>query len=104
TRLVRFLRQTVFNDVPHLINVLKVHISMVGPRPEMPCITAEYSPLESTRLTVPQGITGLWQLSAARRYAIHQSLEYDLYYIQNRTLLMDIAILLHTVVYAAKGI
>ena len=104
TRVGRFLRKTSFDEVPQLINVLKGDMSMVGPRPEMPFITAEYSPLESTRLTVPQGITGLWQLSADRRYAIHQSLEYDLYYIQNRTLLMDIAILLHTVVYAAKGI
>jgi exopolysaccharide biosynthesis polyprenyl glycosylphosphotransferase len=104
TRVGRFLRQTSFDEVPQLINVLKGDMSMVGPRPEMPFITAEYGPLESTRLTVPQGITGLWQLSADRRYAIHQSLEYDLYYIQNRTLLMDIAILLHTLVYAAKGI
>ena len=104
TRMGRFLRQTSFDEVPQLINVFKGDMSMVGPRPEMPFITAEYGPLEATRLTVPQGITGLWQLSADRRYAIHQSLEYDLYYIQNRTLLMDIAILLHTLVYAAKGI
>jgi exopolysaccharide biosynthesis polyprenyl glycosylphosphotransferase len=104
TRVGRFMRTTSFDEVPQLINVLKGDMSMVGPRPEMPFITAEYGPLESTRLTVPQGITGLWQLSADRRYAIHQSLEYDLYYIQNRTLLMDIAILLHTLVYAAKGI
>src|SRR5579863_1279126 len=104
TRVGRFLRQTSFDEVPQLINVLKGDMSMVGPRPEMPFITAEYGPLEATRLNVPQGITGLWQLSADRRYAIHLSLEYDLYYIQNRTLLMDIAILLHTLVYAAKGI
>jgi lipopolysaccharide/colanic/teichoic acid biosynthesis glycosyltransferase len=104
TRVGRFMRQTSFDEVPQLINVLKGDMSMVGPRPEMPFITAEYGPLEATRLTVPQGITGLWQLSADRRYAIHQSLEYDLYYIQNRTLLMDMAILLHTLVYAAKGI
>ncbi len=104
TRVGRFLRQTSFDEVPQLINVLKGDMSMVGPRPEMPFITAEYGPLETSRLTVPQGITGLWQLSADRRYAIHQSLEYDLYYIQNRTILMDIAILLHTLVYAAKGI
>jgi exopolysaccharide biosynthesis polyprenyl glycosylphosphotransferase len=104
TRMGRFLRRTSFDEVPQLINVLKGDMSMVGPRPEMPFITAEYGPLEATRLTVPQGITGLWQLSADRRYAIHQSLEYDLYYIQNRTFLMDMAILLHTLVYAAKGI
>ena len=104
TRVGRFLRKTSFDEVPQLINVLKGDMSLVGPRPEMPFITAEYGPLEATRLSVPQGITGLWQSSADRRYAIHQSLEYDLYYIQNRTVLVDIAILLHTLVYAAKGV
>lgn len=104
TRIGRFLRKTSFDELPQLINVLKGDMTLVGPRPEMPFITEEYGPWEATRLTVPQGITGLWQLSADRKYAIHQSIEYDLYYIQNRTVLMDIAILLHTLVYAAKGI
>lgn len=104
TRVGRFLRKTSLDEVPQLINVLMGDMSLVGPRPEMPFITQGYGPVEATRLTVPQGITGFWQLSADRQYAIHESIEYDLYYIQNRTLLMDIAILLHTVVYAAKGI
>jgi lipopolysaccharide/colanic/teichoic acid biosynthesis glycosyltransferase len=104
TRVGRFLRKTSLDEMPQLINVLKGDMTLVGPRPEMPFITEEYGPWEATRLTVPQGITGLWQLSADRQFAIHQSIEYDLYYIQNRTVLMDIAILLHTLVYAAKGI
>ncbi|MGC1424025.1 MAG: exopolysaccharide biosynthesis polyprenyl glycosylphosphotransferase [Terracidiphilus sp.] len=104
TRVGRFLRKTSLDEIPQLINVLNGDMTLVGPRPEMPFITEEYGPWEATRLTVPQGITGLWQLSADRQYAIHQSIEYDLYYIQNRTVLMDVAILLHTLVYAAKGI
>jgi lipopolysaccharide/colanic/teichoic acid biosynthesis glycosyltransferase len=104
TRVGRLLRKTSLDEVPQLINVLKGDMTLVGPRPEMPFITEEYGPWEATRLTVPQGITGLWQLSADRQFAIHQSIEYDLYYIQNRTVLMDVAILLHTLVYAAKGI
>lgn len=104
TRVGRLLRRTSLDELPQLINVLKGHMTLVGPRPEMPFITEEYGPWEATRLTVPQGITGLWQLSADRQFAIHQSIEYDLYYIENRTVLMDIAILLHTLVYAAKGI
>jgi exopolysaccharide biosynthesis polyprenyl glycosylphosphotransferase len=104
TRVGRLLRKTSLDEMPQLINVLKGDMTLVGPRPEMPFITEEYGPWEATRLTVPQGITGLWQLSADRQFAIHQSIEYDLYYIQNRTVLMDIAILLHTLVYAAKGI
>lgn len=104
TRVGRFMRKTSLDEVPQLINVLRGEMSLVGPRPEMPFITAAYGPVESTRFTVPQGITGLWQLSADRQYAIHESIEYDLYYIQNRSVLLDIAILLHTLVYAAKGI
>ncbi|MGA3131258.1 MAG: exopolysaccharide biosynthesis polyprenyl glycosylphosphotransferase [Terracidiphilus sp.] len=104
TRIGRLLRKTSMDEVPQLINVLKGDMSLVGPRPEMPFITEEYGPLEATRLAVPQGITGFWQLSADRRYAIHQSIEYDLYYIQNRTVLLDIAVLLHTLLFAAKGI
>lgn len=104
TRVGRFLRKTSLDELPQLINVLKGDMTLVGPRPEMPFITQEYGPWEAARLTVPQGITGMWQLSADRQFAIHQSIEYDLYYIQNRTVLMDIAILLHTLVYAAKGI
>jgi lipopolysaccharide/colanic/teichoic acid biosynthesis glycosyltransferase len=104
TRVGRILRKTSLDEIPQFINVLKGDMSLVGPRPEMPFITEEYGPWEATRLTAPQGITGLWQLSADRQFAIHQSIEYDLYYLQNRTVLMDIAILLHTLVYAAKGI
>jgi exopolysaccharide biosynthesis polyprenyl glycosylphosphotransferase len=104
TRVGRFLRKTSFDEVPQLINVLRGDMSLVGPRPEMPFITEAYGPWEATRLAVPQGITGFWQLSADRRYAIHQSIEYDLYYIQNRTVILDIAVLLHTLVFAAKGI
>jgi exopolysaccharide biosynthesis polyprenyl glycosylphosphotransferase len=104
TRVGRFLRKSSLDEIPQLINVLMGDMTLVGPRPEMPFITEEYGPWEATRLTVPQGITGLWQLSADRQFAIHQSIEYDLYYIQNRTVLMDVAILLHTLVYAAKGI
>jgi lipopolysaccharide/colanic/teichoic acid biosynthesis glycosyltransferase len=104
TRVGRFLRKTSFDEIPQLINVLRGDMSLVGPRPEMPFITEEYGPWEASRLIVPQGITGFWQLSSDRKYAIHHSIEYDLYYINNRSVLMDIAILLHTLVYAAKGI
>ena len=100
----KLLRKTSLDELPQILNVLKGDMSLVGPRPEMPYIVDTYGPIERQRLKVPQGITGLWQLSADRKYAIHESLEYDLYYIQNRTFLMDIAILLHTLVYAAKGV
>jgi exopolysaccharide biosynthesis polyprenyl glycosylphosphotransferase len=100
----RFLRRTCFDEVPQLWNVLRGEMSLVGPRPEMPFIVDQYTSLQRKRLAVKPGITGLWQLSGDRRCLIHENLEYDLYYLRNRNLFMDFAVLLHTVVFAARGI
>ncbi len=70
----------------------------------MPFIVAQYSPLHRQRLSVKPGLTGLWQLSADRAYLIHENIEYDLYYIRNQNFFMDLAVLLHTIVFAARGI
>ena len=104
TPLGRFLRHTSLDELPQLANVLFGDMSLVGPRPEMPFIVAQYTPLQLQRLTVKPGITGLWQMSADRAFLIHQNIEYDLYYARHRSLAMDIAILLHTVLFAARGI
>ena len=86
------------------MNVLLGHMSLVGPRPEMPFIVEQYTPLQRRRLSAKPGITGLWQLSADRAFLIHENIEYDLYYVRHRSLFMDIAILLHTVLFAGRGI
>jgi exopolysaccharide biosynthesis polyprenyl glycosylphosphotransferase len=99
-----FLRRSSLDELPQLINVLKGDMSLVGPRPEMPFIVEQYNETHRQRLRVKPGITGLWQLSADRAYRIHENLEYDLYYIRHRTFFMDVAILLHTLVFAARGI
>ncbi len=104
TPIGRFLRRTCFDEVPQLWNVLRGEMSLVGPRPEMPFIVDEYTPLQRKRLAVKPGITGLWQLSGDRGRLIHENLEYDLYYLRNRNLFMDFAVLLHTLVFAARGI
>jgi len=103
TRVGRWLRRTSLDELPQLINVIKGEMSLVGPRPEMPFIVDQYSRWHRQRLEVIPGITGLWQLSADRRYLIHENIQYDLYYIRNRNFFMDAAILLHTVVFAMKG-
>lgn len=100
----RFLRRTSLDELPQLLNVIRGEMSLVGPRPEMPFIVEKYGAVERQRLSVPQGITGLWQLSADRKNAIHESLEYDLYYIENRGFFLDIALLLHTMLFAMKGV
>ena len=104
TRVGRFLRKSSLDELPQIFNVLKGEMSLVGPRPEMPFIVDLYGPREWQRLSVTPGITGMWQLSADRAYLIHENLHYDLYYIQNRGFFMDLAILLHTTIFAVKGI
>jgi lipopolysaccharide/colanic/teichoic acid biosynthesis glycosyltransferase len=70
----------------------------------MPFIVEKYGPQELQRLSVVPGITGMWQLSADRAYLIHENLQYDLYYIRHRGLFMDYAILIHTAIFAVKGV
>ena len=99
----RALRRTGLDELPQLINVFLGEMSLVGPRPEMPFIVDRYTSTQMQRLDVIPGLTGLWQLSADRAFPIHQNVQYDFYYIRNRTLAMDIAILAHTLVFAMCG-
>ena len=104
TRAGRFLRRTSMDELPQLLNVLRGDMSLVGPRPEMPFIVEQYTAKQRQRLQLTPGITGLWQLSADRAFMIHENLQYDLYYIRNRCFFMDFAILLHTVLFAMRGV
>ena len=104
TRVGRFLRHTCIDELPQLVNVLRGEMSLVGPRPEMPFIVEKYEAEHLQRLAVMPGITGLWQLSADRKLPIHQNISYDLYYVRHRSVWMDMAILLHTVVFAFRGV
>jgi len=98
------LRRLSIDEIPQLLNVLKGDMSLVGPRPEMPFIVAQYGPYERQRLRATPGITGLWQISAARAMAIHENVELDLFYIERRNIFLDLAILLRTVTAVIRGI
>ncbi len=104
TRFGRFLRRTSLDELPQLINVLKGDMSLVGPRPEMPFIVSKYTHIHRERLKILPGITGLWQLSGDRTKAIHENMEYDLYYKNNMSFFLDVAILLETLIFAFRGI
>jgi exopolysaccharide biosynthesis polyprenyl glycosylphosphotransferase len=104
TRLGRFLRHSSLDELPQLLNILLGQMSLVGPRPEMPFIVEQYTERHRQRLAVKPGLTGLWQLSGDRAFLIHENVEYDLYYIQHRNFFMDLAILLHTSIFAMRGI
>lgn len=104
TKVGRFLRKPSLDELPQIINVLKGNMSFIGPRPEMSFIVAEYNEIHKERLKILPGITGLWQLSGDRKKAIHENMDYDLYYIRNVSFFLDVAILIETLVFAFKGI
>ena len=104
TRVGRFLRKTSLDEMPQIINVLKGEMSFVGPRPEMPFIVKQYDEIHKERLKVIPGITGLWQLSGDRKKAIHENMDYDLYYKKNVSFFLDVAILIETMIFAFRGI
>jgi exopolysaccharide biosynthesis polyprenyl glycosylphosphotransferase len=103
TGIGRILRLTRIDEIPQLINVLRGDMTLVGPRPERPSIVAalqERIPLYESRHSVPPGVTGWAQIS----YPYGASVEdaevktcYDLYYVKNASLLLDVVILLQTV-------
>ena len=104
TRFGRLIRRISIDELPQLINVLKGEMSLVGPRPEMPFIVEKYTPLQRHRLIVNPGITGLWQISPARAYAIHENLHYDLHYIHHQNLVLDGVILVRTIAAVIRGV
>jgi len=104
TRVGRILRRTSIDELPQLINVLRGNMSLVGPRPEMPFIAAKHNTLERSRVRVKPGMTGLWQISPARAFPIHENIEYDLFYVDHRSLFLDCAILLRTVTAVVRGV
>ncbi|MHC4824564.1 MAG: sugar transferase [Planctomycetota bacterium] len=97
TRIGGFLRKTSLDEIPQLWNVLVGHMSIVGPRPEMPFIVERYNETQMLRLDVKPGITGLWQVSEARKAPIHENVDYDLYYIENQSVFLDLTISFLTV-------
>jgi len=103
TRIGRYLRRYSLDELPQFLNVLRGEMSVVGPRPEMPFIVEEYGPMERERLNVKPGITGLWQISYFRRGAIHENIEYDLFYIENKSMLLDLVIISLTGFAIMKG-
>jgi exopolysaccharide biosynthesis polyprenyl glycosylphosphotransferase len=103
TRVGRAIRATRIDELPQLINVLLGQMSMVGPRPERPHFVAQLGrviPLYAERAYVKPGITGWAQVNYPYGASVEdarEKLAYDLYYVKNRSLLLDLLILLATV-------
>lgn len=96
----RFLRRTRLDELPQLYNVLRGEMSLVGPRPERPEFVRQFLekiPEYRHRYLVRPGITGLAQVRSKYSTTVEDKLRYDLNYIVNYSLLLDLRILMETV-------
>jgi lipopolysaccharide/colanic/teichoic acid biosynthesis glycosyltransferase len=96
TRVGRWLRATSLDEVPNLVNVLRGEMALVGPRPTIPAQVAEYTPEQHRRLEVLPGITGLAQVSGRRALDWPDRIAIDVWYVDHRTPLLDLRVLLRT--------
>lgn len=105
TRIGGLLRSTSLDELPNLLNVLLGHMSIVGPRPEVQELVAQYPPEYQRRHSVRPGITGLAQVSGRGSLTYHDTMLYDLEYVDHHSFLQDLAILVRTVptVFSRKG-
>lgn len=97
TKVGTFIRKTSIDELPQLINVLKGDMALVGPRPLLPEYLPYYTEREKLRHTVRVGITGLAQVNGRNNLSWEERLEYDAYYAEHVSLMLDIKILYQTV-------
>ncbi len=99
------LRKYSLDELPQLVNVLLGHMSIVGPRPEIPEITNLYSSKQAKRLLIKPGLTGLAQINGRANLSHGEKMAFDLAYVENRGMLIDLKIVGVTIisVISSKG-
>jgi lipopolysaccharide/colanic/teichoic acid biosynthesis glycosyltransferase len=96
TRIGRFLRRSSLDELPQLLNVLRGEMNLVGPRPITVAELARYGRVRWHYLSVRPGITGLWQVSGRNNTTYEQRVALDRRYVEQRSLWLDLGILLRT--------
>jgi lipopolysaccharide/colanic/teichoic acid biosynthesis glycosyltransferase len=106
TRVGAFLRRTSLDELPNLLNVLRGEMSLIGPRPTLPVQVEQYTDRQRGRLQVKPGITGWAQVNGRTSLPWNERIELDLFYIANRSLLLDLRILWRTlaIVFGGSGL
>ena len=98
-----FLRRTSIDELPNLINVVRGEMSLVGPRPALPSEVQHYDALALRRLTVPQGVTCLWQINGRSEVSFEHWMELDNRYVDEWTPLGDLGIIVKTIPAVLRG-
>jgi lipopolysaccharide/colanic/teichoic acid biosynthesis glycosyltransferase len=96
TRVGAFLRRTSLDELPNLVNVLRGEMSLIGPRPTLPAQVAQYTVRQRGRLAVKPGITGWAQVNGRASLPWSERIELDIYYVEHRSLALDLRILART--------
>ena len=106
TKLGTFLRSTSIDELPSLINILKGDMNFIGPRPLLPEYLPFFSTKEKKRHLIAPGITGLAQVKGRNMLTWEQKFTYDIFYVENKSLKLDLQIILMTlkVVFLRTGI
>ena len=102
TKVGDFLRRTSLDEIPQLINVLKGDLSLVGPRPIVEKEICKYGQYADKLFSVIPGITGYWQSHGRSDTSYEERIEMDMYYIDKRSILLDIKIMFKTVISVIK--
>ncbi|GAC1437180.1 MAG: hypothetical protein NVSMB51_10390 [Solirubrobacteraceae bacterium] len=97
TRVGAVLRRSSLDELPNLLNVLRGEMSLIGPRPTLPHQVEQYDSRQRGRLAIRPGITGWAQVNGRASLPWSERIELDLWYIEHRTALLDLRILLRTV-------
>ena len=102
----KFVRKTSIDEIPQLFNVLKGEMSLIGPRPLLPQYLEIYSPRQSRRHEVRPGITGWAQVNGRNAISWTKKLEYDVWYVENISFLLDLKIFFKTLqkVVVSEGV
>jgi lipopolysaccharide/colanic/teichoic acid biosynthesis glycosyltransferase len=103
TRVGAFLRRTSLDELPNLVNVLRGEMSIVGPRPTIPVQVEQYSERQRGRLAVKPGITGWAQVNGRASLPWGDRIELDLWYVEHRSLRLDLRILARTAAILVRG-
>jgi lipopolysaccharide/colanic/teichoic acid biosynthesis glycosyltransferase len=103
TRVGRPLRRFSLDEIPNLINVLRGEMSVVGPRPTIEAQVADYTPYQRRRLEVKPGITGWAQVQGRAGIPWEERIELDVWYVDHRSLALDLRILGRTFVLLISG-